>query len=75
LGVAGLFDSHQGRLAVRINSASGTIIAQISNEETELLINFFEGGDPCTLLGHCHTRSSLSCYPLKGLILIRRLVD
>jgi hypothetical protein len=59
-GVEGSLDSHQGRLAVWINSATGIIIAQNSFEETELLINFFKGGDPCTLLGQRLARSSLS---------------
>ena len=50
-GVDGLFDALQGGLTVWTNSVTGIIIAQISFEETELLFNFFEGGDPCTLLG------------------------
>jgi hypothetical protein len=73
IGVDIYFNSLKGRLVVWTNSITGIIIAQISFEE--ILFNFFEGGDSCTLLGQCHTRSSLSCYPLKGLIHIRRLVD
>jgi hypothetical protein len=51
LEVNGLFDSPHSNLAVWTSPVTGIIIAQISFEETELLFNFFEGGDPCTLLG------------------------